>query len=183
MALETARDNQRAVELLEARRDDQVLEIGFGHGRTIREIAMRVPNGVVAGVEVSERMLRMASRLNRDLIDPGRVELKLAGGRAVPFESGRFDRLISVHTLYFWLEPADTLSEIARVAKPGARLVLGFRTADEAFVRDFPSSVYRFYRTDEVESLLERAGFGAIRFVRSKSHAEGTVFGVAERSG
>jgi ubiquinone/menaquinone biosynthesis C-methylase UbiE len=126
----------------------------------------------------------MASRLNRDLIERGRVELKLAGGRAVPFESGRFDRLISVHTLYFWLEPADTLSEIARVAKPGARLVLGFRTAeDEAFVRDFPSSVYRFYRTDEVESLLERAGFGAIRFVRSKSHAEGTVFGVAERTG
>jgi len=164
MALETARDNERAIELLAPRPADHVLEIGFGHGRTIARLAKLVPSGVVAGVEVSERMLRMAGRLNRRLIEQGRVELKRAEDAAIPYEEEQFDRVLTVHTLYFWPSPADSLREIRRVMKPGGRVVLGFRSADDSSIfRDFPRSAYRFYRSGEVVRLLEGAGFYEVR--------------------
>jgi len=125
----------------------------------------------------------MANRFNRRLVECGRVELKLADGIAIPYEDDRFDRVVSVHTVYFWPKPEDTLREVRRVAKRDARLVLGFRTSeDESVVRSFPRSVYRFYRTDEVEALLERAGFEEIQLMRSTSGARGTVFAVAKHA-
>ena len=62
MAHETAKENAKAVELLELQPANRVLEIGFGHGRTVGTIASRLPRGFVAGVDHSERMLRLASR-------------------------------------------------------------------------------------------------------------------------
>jgi SAM-dependent methyltransferase len=141
-----------------------------------------VPSGVVAGVEVSERMLRMAGRLNRRLIEQGRVELKRASGAAIPYEEEQFDRVLTVHTLYFWPSPADSLCEIRRTMKPGGRFVLGFRSADDSSIlRDFPCSVYRFYRAGDVARLLEDAGFHEVRLVNQAGNPRSVVFAVAER--
>lgn len=182
MAHETAADNARAVELLAPRPTDHVLEVGFAHGRTIRHVANLARNGFVAGVEISPRMLRMASRFNRALIEQGRVELKLGEGIEIPYGDARFDGVFSVHTLYFWRSPRDTLAEIRRVLKADGRLVLGFRSGeDPGIVRDFPSSVYRFYRGEEVESLLDGAGFGEVHLGDSGDGPRRMVVALARR--
>ena len=180
MALETAADNARAVELLAPRSVDHILEVGFAHGRTIQFVANLAKNGFVAGVEISERMLRMASRFNRGLIEQGRVELKLGKGIEIPYGDALFDGVFSVHTLYFWRNPRDTLAEIRRVMKADGRLVLGFRSGeDPGIVRDFPASMYRFYRREEVEGLLEDAGFGEVSLMSSGDDPRKVVFAVA----
>ncbi len=46
MAVKNAKMNRFAVETLDAQPDDQVLEIGFGHGRAIQMIAERAPRGL-----------------------------------------------------------------------------------------------------------------------------------------
>jgi ubiquinone/menaquinone biosynthesis C-methylase UbiE len=102
MAAETASVNERALALLECRPDDHVLEIGFGHGRTLARVATLVPAGFVAGVDVSEEMVRMASSRNRQFIAEGRVEVQRADSTQLPYPEGRFDRVYAVHTLYFW---------------------------------------------------------------------------------
>ena len=75
MARETASENAMALELLELQPDDQVLEIGFGHGRTLGRAAEIVQNGLVAGVDQSEAMRKVAARYNRDFIVQRRIEL------------------------------------------------------------------------------------------------------------
>ncbi len=179
MALETASDNERALDLLAPGPSDHVLEIGFGHGRTIARAAMRAKRGCVAGVEISETMLRMAGRYNRRLIDAGRVELKIADAAALPYIAGRFDKVLSVHTLYFWPDLRDTLREIRRVMKPGGGLVLGFRSAENPETRDFPESTYRFYRRGEIEEMLCEAGFTGVRILGVDDDLRGTLFAVA----
>jgi SAM-dependent methyltransferase len=48
---------------------ERVLELGFGHGRTIAWLAERTgPDGLVAGADPSDTMLRQASARNRDAI-------------------------------------------------------------------------------------------------------------------
>jgi hypothetical protein len=46
MAIETASLNSQALELLGLQPSDRLLEVGFGHGRTIRLAAAQVPQGV-----------------------------------------------------------------------------------------------------------------------------------------
>src|SRR5688500_20355062 len=60
MAVETAEANRLALELLAPRRTDRILEVGFGHGATIERLSRIVDEGVVAGIDVSEAMLRLA---------------------------------------------------------------------------------------------------------------------------
>ena len=180
--VETTSENHRALELLELKPGDHILEVGFGHGRTVARAAAMAPDGFVAGVDLSERMVHVASRRNRRFIREGRAELKLADSSHIPYPDRRFDKVYSVHTIYFWSRPEDHLEEIRRVMKEGGRLVLGFRSReDKRAVADFPATVYRFYTSDEVRDLLEAAGFERVQMVSDRISSRIIVFGIAHR--
>jgi SAM-dependent methyltransferase len=105
-------------------------------------------------------MLCMALRHNADLARSGRVEVRLADACHLPYPAERFDKVCAVHVLYFWSEPVAALRETLRIMRPGARLVLSFRSSEHVrAVAEFPASVYRFYSADEVRALLDAAGF------------------------
>jgi len=67
MSFETAAANDEALKVLGLEPGDRVLEVGFGHGRTIERAAALVPGGFVAGIDTSEEMLQMATRRCRPL--------------------------------------------------------------------------------------------------------------------
>jgi len=181
MASETASENALALELLELQPDDQVLEIGFGHGRTLARVAEIVQDGLVAGVDPSEAMLKVAARHNRNFIVQGRIELKRGDSRRIPYEDRRFNKVYSVHTLYFWPDPIKDLQEIRRVMREGGRFVLGFRLKDEKALAEFPVSVYTFYTADEIQLLLRRAGFEEVRIRSGRVLGKAVLFAVAVR--
>jgi len=159
MAKETAALNDAALDLLELRPHDQLLEIGFGHGKTIHRAAARLDRGFVAGIDLSETMLRMATRTNREAIEAGTVELELGDSSNIDYPDGRFSKALAVHTVYFWADPAAHLREIARVLLPGGTFVLGFRPKGQPGTESFPDSIYTFYSEAEIAALLEDAGF------------------------
>src|SRR5688500_885000 len=73
MAKETSAINQRALELLSLRPNDRVLEVGFGHGRTLERVAAVLPKGHISGIDLSPSMTSMATRRNRRAIGNGRM--------------------------------------------------------------------------------------------------------------
>ena len=159
MERETAAVNDAALTLLDLEAHDRVLEVGFGHGRTIERAAAVLDHGVAAGIDCSEEMTRMAVRRCRRLIDTGRVRLARADGRHLPYRAQYFGKAYTIHTIYFWTEPAQHLRELCRVLRAGGRLVLGFRPGGNRGAEDFPASVYSFYTADRVGQMLQQAGF------------------------
>jgi SAM-dependent methyltransferase len=183
MAKETAAANTRLLSLIELGPTDHALEIGFGHGRTIERAAGAVTEGFVAGVDLSDDMVRMATKRLRPFIDAGRAELRQGDSASLPYEDRRFDKVYALHTLCFWTNPVHHLSEVRRVLKPGGRFVLGFTPGEDAQARaSFPATVYHFYDTGEVRRSCEEAGFDAVGLVRGDDSARPVVFAVAHRN-
>lgn len=119
------------LQLLDIQPADTVLEVGFGAGQGIKLAASRVNGGRVMGVDLSEEMVRAASRRNAAAVKAGRVVLSQGSITALPFEDQCFDKIMTIHTLYFWPEPHEpslALSELCRVLKPGGRLVITLST-------------------------------------------------------
>ncbi len=103
------RRNAWAVSLLDVRPDDHVLEIGFGPGLAIRELARLAAGGYVCGIDHSELMLRRAKRLNAEGLRRGVVDLRLAPVEELPNFDGPFDKILAVNAMVFWREPVSRL--------------------------------------------------------------------------
>lgn len=160
MARETRPENDRALELLYLEDGDRLIDIGCGHGETLftADRKVRLKEGV--GVDFSEVMLRRARARNRAAVWDTRLTFYLADTALLPFDAARFDKALSVHTVYFWPDPTAHLTEAFRVLRPGGRFVLCYRsTADKRAVDGFPDTVYRFPSVQEVEDTLKLVGF------------------------
>ena len=180
MAHETAGANRFALELLDLHPTDHVLEVGFGHGATIARAAAAVSDGLVAGVDPSAEMCRMAARRNRCAVADGRVELHQASVEALPYPDHAFEKVLTVHTLYFWPDVGRPFREMARVLRRGGRLVAVHRT-DRGSERDFPPPIYRFPTDDEVADALRNAGLVCEAPIHRHLGAATVSFRVARR--
>jgi ubiquinone/menaquinone biosynthesis C-methylase UbiE len=182
MSHETAALNDTVLAALELQPTDRVLEVGFGHGRTIERAAGIVTDGLVAGVDVSETMTRMAARRCRRFIEQGRVRLEVGDSSRLPFPDQHFDKAYAVHTIYFWAHPVAHLREIRRAMKPGGRLAIGLRPKGATSgAEDFPDSVYTLYHTGAVCELLVDSGFATPNVVDGRGGLEGFDVVIAEK--
>lgn len=153
--------NGRAFEALALDGDVAVLEIGFGGGRLLSRI-LAATAGPVAGLEISDVMLERAVRRFRREVRAGRLQLVEGEVGALPFDDASFDRVVSVHTIYFWPETEAGLREILRALRPGGRLVLGTATKEFLSQRRVSQHGYRLFAESDLRDALERAGFADV---------------------
>lgn len=151
--------NHRCIDALAIEAGNTVLEIGPGNGAFAGRIVASAPGVHYTGVDWSHAMVAEAEHRNRNLVSNKQARFHQGCAERLPFPTATFDRILSVHTLYFWDPPEQAVSEIRRVMKAGARLCLAFGTRD--FMRDLPFTDYGFRlpETDAVCHQLTNAGF------------------------
>ena len=162
MARKNASLNAAAVEILEVCSGDRVLEVGFGHGRSVREIAQGAAGVFVAGIDASATMVRQASGRNRALMRDGTVDLKEASVASIPYPDASFTKVLAVNSFQHWPEPVASLREVRRVLRPGGSLVLGLRMDAPGGGR-FTAPGFTEREVDIAESLVRGAGFREVR--------------------
>lgn len=67
--------------------------------------------------------------------------------------------MLSVHNLYFWPKPEATIAEIARVLRPGGRVLLVFRGRERPLPKRLDPAVYEDVTTEQFREWLNSAGF------------------------
>ena len=114
--------------LLHLKSEDQVLEIGFGAGKALELAVKQANRGHVYGIDISQTMLRAASRRNAEHLRTGRLTMRQGDVTTLPFAEQQFDKVFSIQSFYFWPDPLRALAEVLRVLKPGGLLVITLST-------------------------------------------------------
>lgn len=103
----------------------RVLETGCGSGRDSLRIAKEIGSGELFLQDISEEILKVAiEKFSQIQPDPS-VYFALANGYSLPFADNFFDRTFHFGGLNTFGDKRKALSEMARVTKPGGRVVVG----------------------------------------------------------
>lgn len=116
---------QAGVEALGLKAGEAVLELGFGTGNEILDLADSVgPTGKVAGIDVSSGMLAVAHRKLAAAMPATPIDLRVCDARSLPFPDAAFDAVYTSFTLELFPENdiPVVLSEARRVLKAGGRI-------------------------------------------------------------
>lgn len=166
---------ERGLGYLDIQKGETVLEIGFGTGYTLVEIAKSVgETGKAYAVDVTPEMVELArQRLEREGL-ARRVELSEGDARNMPYEDNMFDAVYMAAVLELFDSPdiPKVLKEIKRVLKSDGRLGVisipkeGYENSRvlrlyEWVHRKFPK--YASCRPIYVEDSLREAGYNVIR--------------------
>ncbi len=115
---------ERCIDKLELRNDDQVLCVGVGTGNELSRILQINENVSVTGVDYSITALRKAKKKAIKL--GKRIDLLLMDVRRLEFGTSSFDKVICIHVMDFIAENKEVASEIFRVLKDGGQFVITY---------------------------------------------------------
>ena len=117
---------EHGVNRLEVAPGAPVLDLATGTGWTARRLAAL--GAEVTAVDFAPDMLRAAQDLAA--AEGRRIDFVEGDAEALPFTDGAFDRVISTFGVMFARRPEDAAAELARICRPGGRLVLAVWTPD-----------------------------------------------------
>jgi ubiquinone/menaquinone biosynthesis C-methylase UbiE len=128
----------RLREILEPKPGERILEVGPGTGYYTLDVAEWVkPDGRVDILDIQQEMLdhtmRRAGERGLANVTPSRGD-----ATALPYEDASFDAAFLVTVLGEISDQDAALRELARVLKPGGRLVVGELLGDPHYVRLAP---------------------------------------------
>jgi demethylmenaquinone methyltransferase / 2-methoxy-6-polyprenyl-1,4-benzoquinol methylase len=140
-----ARWRRRAARAAGPPADGRALDVACGSGKLTAELRRLAPRGLVAGLDFSDRMLRVAAAAG-----PG--PYVRGDGLRLPFPDGTFDAATVAFGLRNFADPERGMCEMRRVLRPGGRAVV------LEFVRPRPGPIGAAYRAYLVHGLPRIGG-------------------------
>jgi demethylmenaquinone methyltransferase/2-methoxy-6-polyprenyl-1,4-benzoquinol methylase len=182
---------ERAADRAELRPGGRALDACCGTGDLTLELARRVgPEGHVVGCDFSEPMLARA-RAKAARASPARVSFERADALDLPYETAGFDAVTVGFGVRNFADLDRGLGEVARVLRPGGRLVvleitqpqrpplswffriwfdrvvplLGTLAGDRDAYAYLPASVRRFPTPERLAAMIATAGIERVRWL------------------
>jgi SAM-dependent methyltransferase len=162
---------------LELKRGETVLDLGSGAGLDVLLAAERVgPEGRAIGVDMTPAMLE---RARRNALRAGLAQAEFREGRleALPVADASVDAVTSNCVINLVPDKAAVFREIARVLRPGGRLVISDILLDGRLPEAIEQDVYAYVGCisgaidrREYMALLEAAGLGRVEILKDTDY-------------
>ncbi|MCS6852022.1 MAG: class I SAM-dependent methyltransferase [Gemmataceae bacterium] len=134
----------------------RLLDAACGNGRYARFLVRRADaDALVVAFDLSLNMLRRARRR----VGSDRVRFAAADVTRLPYADGIFDAIVCGWVLEHLPDPRPGLRELARVSRPGGRLLL--LTTEDTVAGRWCGRLWhcRTYRRSELRRIAEECGF------------------------
>ena len=161
-----------------AQASGNVLEIGIGTGKNLH---LYKENCQITGIDISTGMLDIAERRAKRLHKP--IRLMHMDAHELNFPDQHFNSVVSTLSLCTVVDPIAVLGEIARVTKPGGRILLlehgrsGKRILSKMLDRWTPHQVRRFgcHPNRNILALVQAAN---LQIVHSQRYIFGMIYNI-----
>ena len=177
------RYRKKAIELLQLRGYEKVLDIGCGTGILTRQLAKVLDGSIdeqAIGIDAAANMIAVAKRKAAGLAN---LRFETALAEKLPFADTSFDAAVS--TFFYHHIDRDlknaSLAELRRVLKPGGRAVIvDVDTPSHLFGKLCAWSGYWLFRQEEIREniegqLVEALNGARFSLVRKVSHHAGHI--------
>jgi ubiquinone/menaquinone biosynthesis C-methylase UbiE len=158
------------VEQLRIQPYQHILEVGYGTGKTLFEVARKLGVGFVAGVDDSLGMYQLAYRRNKKFIEQDLLHLHLGSIEELPYPGRYFHNIYAGSIYKSWEEPEYKFMQLYTLLKEGGKLITVFQ----------PETLTETEIWNEAEKVQEqygKAGFCDVRFALREMHS-GTAIAV-----
>ena len=155
--------------VLELQPEDDLLEVACGNGHFLKKYASQVHS--VAGLDLSELAVKMATKKHRARIKAGTAEFVQGEASQLPWEDNRFSVVTTMGSFIVFPKPLESLKEMYRVLRPGGRVVVSIEwNAEDGLDHTKEVTEYGMWlwREDEVRAMMEEAGFSDISIAYAK---------------
>lgn len=124
----------------------KILEVGCGVGAQTEILLRRFPKAHVTGIDLNERQLEAAKKyLAGQPFKQDRYELHKMSADDLHFEQSSFDGAYLCWVLEHVPNPAQVLSEVRRVLKPGAEIVITEVMNSSFFLDPYSPNVWKYW--------------------------------------
>jgi ubiquinone/menaquinone biosynthesis C-methylase UbiE len=141
------------------------VDVGTGTGEALAALA--ATGARVIGVDSSEKMLQVC---RQRVAEAGleNVELRLGEAEALPLADGECDTALASMVLHHLAEPAAGAREMARVVRPGGKVVIiDLVSHAQEWTREVMADVWMGFSEADVRSWLTGSGLGDVTYSAS----------------
>ena len=144
--------------------DELVLDLACGTGLYSRSFADSCSGRTIIGLDLSLAMLRFAGKSAKSANLENIFYLR-ADSHLLPFKNSTFTAVNCTGALHMFGDPIVVLKEVSRVTKPQGKLSLAVLRGETEFSKKIElvlrklSCGIKFFREDEILTMLENAGF------------------------
>ena len=151
-----------AINILDVKPDDTILEIGCGYGHSIALIAEVLTSGHLTAIDRSAKMVAAAAKANEKFINSGNLEILRVDLLENHLPASYFNKIFLFNINVFWMDPRDELAEIRRLLKPAGRFYIFHQPPPGHDLDEFEAA----FRHN-----LEKYSFGVVESFREPSEA------------
>jgi ubiquinone/menaquinone biosynthesis C-methylase UbiE len=165
----------RVYPILDLQPEDDLLDVACGSGHFLKKYASHVRG--IAGLDLSEVMIKIANRKNRKRIQAGTAEFVQGDASELPWRDNRFSVTTSMGSFMAFPKPLESIKEMYRVLHPGGRVVFSIEwNAEDGMDHSKKIKEWgiQLLSEDDVRTMMKEAGFSDISFNYSKD------FGIAK---
>lgn len=148
---------------------DSLLEVACGSGHFLKKYASHVKS--IAGLDLSDVMIKMAKRKNKNRITAGTAEFVQGDASKLPWKDNTFSVVISMGSFVFFSKPLESINEMYRVLCSGGRAVVSIEMNAEDGV-DYSKMIkewgIQILSEEDIRSMMKQAGLSDISFTYVK---------------
>lgn len=107
--------------IMDVQPSDRVLDLGCGSGWATRLVAKRFRPKKIAGIDISDEMVRRATEHSNGISD---IEYKQGSAEKIPAPDASFEKIFSIESFYYWPDQMAGLKEVRRVLASEGKLFI-----------------------------------------------------------